>query len=701
MPKQSSLLSFFAPTNAIKCTNTNSRVSEKFSKDETRPASTASTRGNAAANHVTPLRPKAQSAASVEHKDDGTPASASTAAFTPLSIFPARGEGGGSQTKFSGTPLERDVEDPGPPEPSSSSTSVAFDSDDESSDGDNNDSDNFPGANEEAEEGMRTGDENTDGVRDEFGRQLSEYELLRLRNIDRNNKRLAQLGLIGSPSSTLIHVEEEMRRTKHRKRQRVGGDTTRSKVPVMPTRRSTRNRRSVLQGSTEELSIQDHIFSYQDVHAEEEPEGREEEELFTISPVLGYEISDDSVGVTNDVGSCSNDLGTSFETSVSPEAIACLKPMGNRLCPPNGLGAIYTLQFYPKEWCPMAHADDRSWLVGAGKAGIISLWDFSWAPTCADVSEDDRMVNPILSWKAHGGRWVADAHFLPAPRSGGDISRTSPSRLLSAANDGSICLWDLSAVSVSSGAPKLLCRTGKELHRSGIFSMDVNVVNGRDYQVATGSKDKSVAISTMNSIATGRGAVWVSDYHSAKVGAVALERTGTTLVASASDDGYIAVQDYRSNGKKQVVAELGDAHFKPHSVAWNPLDKNFLMTAGLDNEIKIFDIRSSHRPVSSYLGHVPSNLGKYKRIHRPVFYNPCRRSSKKDLFSLSGGERSYSISMFRNSAATQSVISVYSRGKLPSGSGDAGCLAVQGERVACAVDGGEVLLLAPQLKVIT
>ena len=49
-------------------------------------------------------------------------------------------------------------------------------------------------------------------------------------------------------------------------------------------------------------------------------------------------------------------------------------------------------------------------------------------------------------------------------------------------------------------------------------------------------------------------------------------------------------------------------------------------------------------------------------------------------------------------SSTYAIVSVYSRAKLPSGCGDAGCLAVQGERVASTVDGGEVLLLAPQVR---
>lgn len=120
--------------------------------------------------------------------------------------------------------------------------------------------------------------------------------------------------------------------------------------------------------------------------------------------------------------------------------------------------------------------------------------------------------------------------------------------------------------------------------------------------------------------------------------------------------------------------------------------------AGLDDQIKVFDIRSLGRPLLSYFGHVPSNLAKYKRIHHPVFYNPCKKTVSAEQFVLSGGENSRSLSMFRNHDAKDTMVSVYSRGKLPSDCGDAGCLSVQGEKVASTVDGGEVLLLSPQTK---
>ena len=524
--------------------------------------------------------------------------------------------------------------------------------------------------------------------------QLSDYELLRLRNIERNNRRLVELGLAGDWSSAMPSNATQQQAKKKRARKKVKGDTTKARTPAMPTRRSTRARRTVLEATAEgEGSFGASNLSAEGIDVakpkyQEMAEFEEEavEEVFTVSPMLEYAMNAD--GAAGDAADSS--IHEEWSTNTQPNDIQCLKPIGKRLAPPNGLGAIYSLQFYPQEWCPEQRSGNHSWMVGAGKAGIISLWDCNWSAGSSTSAAEDEMIDPVLSWKAHSGRWVADVRFLPSAS-----SKSPPSRLLSAANDGSVCLWDLSTVSSLNGSPKMLCRTGKELHRSGIFAMDVDVGQTQTH-IATGSKDKTVAVTALDAIARGNGFAepsWVSDYHAAKVGAVALCGKGTSLVARASDDGSIAVHDFRADGKKRVVAELIDAHYRPHSVSWDPLSANHLMTAGLDDQIKVFDIRSLDKPLFTYQGHVPT-LSKYKRIHHPVFYNPCQRTASSELFVLSGGESSAALSMFRNEDAKESVVSVYSRGRLPADCGDAGCLAIQGQRVASTVDGGEVLLLA-------
>jgi len=404
---------------------------------------------------------------------------------------------------------------------------------------------------------------------------------------------------------------------------------------------------------------------------------------------------------------------------------------------------------------------------------MIALWDTnhnSTSTNTADDNEDDDddnidnhnddrknnvddiFVDPVLSWKAHSGRWIADAKFLPGsitPSSSSSKATTTatdaPSCLITAGNDGTVCLWDLSTVSFSTGAPKLLHRTGKAYHSSGIFCMDVSSStynntntdrnsdininsNSSNTMICTGSKDKSVAVSSLESLhLTNNGTpMWRSRFHTAKVGDVKLQSPTSTVLASASDDGLVALHDYRMNGagsasesssswSSSLVAKLEDAHDRPHSVLWDPCNKSIFVTAGLDPIIKVWDQRNLSKPIASLQGHVPTSTGKCKKIHRPIFFFPRMMMTATTttttttnatgkyqcLFLLTGGQGSSSVSMYQmgyqnnNHASSISQSSLFSRGKLPVDSGDSGCIAVNGKQVAVAVDQGEIIILEP------
>ena len=122
--------------------------------------------------------------------------------------------------------------------------------------------------------------------------------------------------------------------------------------------------------------------------------------------------------------------------------------------------------------------------------------------------------------------------------------------------------------------------------------------------------------------------------------------------------------------------------------------------AGLDEVIKLWDLRNTASPIASYHGHVPASGRKLKNIHRPAFLVTAASPSAPSLesFILSGGETSHAISMFQLSPRGDCHMesppqSVFSRGRLPMDVGDIGSLAVHGRNVAVAA-GGEVLLLS-------
>ena len=553
-------------------------------------------------------------------------------------------------------------------------------------------------------------------------------------------------------------------------------------IRKQPIRRSSRRNR-FSSGSTNDDSVGDSIID--DDNGSDETKGtkekqkqkkeEEEKECYTVSPLLQYEMTTTGHTTSSETNNNNNNNSpkdkdnnidttcytttvSSFSSSSSSNCLVVKK--GPRFIPPKGLNAIYSLDFWKNNNTDNNNNNDRnsnsnssssSWLVGAGKSGIIALWDTNTTAatihntyTSSAVVDDNNnnnnndihsFVDPILYWKGHSGRWIADAKFIPGPIISTTTSSSStsnnaqpppPSRLVTAGNDGTVCLWDLSTVSISTGIPKLLNRTGKALHTSGIFCMDVTNYdrsyannNYNDLMICTGSKDKSIAISSLESItndATGGTPIWTSRFHTAKVGSVKLQSPISTMLASASDDGSVAIHDYRMNGNtsggsSSLVAKLENAHARPHSVLWDRYNETTLVTAGLDPIIKVWDQRNLSEPILCLQGHVPNSTGsRCKKIHRPTFFYPGKKGRRttaiensllpniddSDPFLLTGGQGSTSVSMYQIDTATANTsASLFSRGKLPIDCGNAGCIAVNGNQVAVTVDQGEIIILEP------
>jgi hypothetical protein len=314
----------------------------------------------------------------------------------------------------------------------------------------------------------------------------------------------------------------------------------------------------------------------------------EESELFSVSPLLEYQMT-----MTNhNEESSSTTSNTVNDTQREWKGITSLVPSNSRLIPPSGLNSIYSLQYYSNQHLSGSNDNDghsfSSWLVGAGKSGIIALWD------CSNNNKKGcEYIDPVISWKGHGGRWIADARFLPPPPAciGSEGCSTVagsgvPSRLLTAGNDGTVCHWDLTSTSVKTGMPKLLKQSSKALHASGIFSMDVSSSptsssSLNNIRIVTGSKDKTIAVSSLDRLDDMP--LWRSDFHSAKVGSVnfssVIAHGDIPLIASASDDGLVAIHDARmSVSNNCVAAKLEDSHCKPHSAVWLPGSDTIFMT---------------------------------------------------------------------------------------------------------------------------
>jgi hypothetical protein len=401
----------------------------------------------------------------------------------------------------------------------------------------------------------------------------SAYELLREEKIARNNARLKELGLLTMKQPRKPH-------------KRVFKPT-----PVLPARRSRRLDEVVT--ATASTTKDDGTMDLAGfiTTSSIEPEGTNvvENELCTVLPLVEYQVM-----LTQHTEGTSSESYSVDDVQGKWNGIASLVSSTSRLVPPKGLTGKYSLRFCPSQYCRSSDNDglpSPSWLVGAGKGGIITLWN------CSHKNRKGyENIDPVISWK--GGKSIADAFFLPPPpttHSGGDEGSSTvagggvPSRLLTAGGNhcGTVCHWDLTSISVRTEAPKRLEHSG--LHKSAICSMDISsrLTSSsflKNISIVTGSKDNTIAVSTLDRLSDKP--IWRTDFHRDKVGSVnfpsGFAHGEIPLIASASDDGLVAIHDARLNGLRGcnncVVTKLEDIHVKPHSAIWMPGSSHIFMT---------------------------------------------------------------------------------------------------------------------------
>ena len=459
---------------------------------------------------------------------------------------------------------------------------------------------------------------------------LSPYELMRIKRIKRNEEHLIKLGLL-SPNGT-SSIQESVNQNRKRRRKGVAKSSiSSSHQGVHPTRRSTRIKRTTGTFIDDDMHYENEQKVDDTTNTKIKIENIKEEIQYQVSPIVEYAM-DEKIKVAS----------TLYRSTSLPgdETFSCPKSFseaGPKLIPPAGLTAIYSLQFCPHyNEKSMLSCSETNLIVGAGKSGIISVWNWhlhSHSQTSCEnnlSAADDRRhyvqpeikqdstdlsssgIYPMLSWKGHKNRWISSAHFLPpilsstskcesknpasylSPRKNCTNSPFNAPSLITAGNDGALCLWDLSSVTVSTGVPKLIFNN-KTLHTSGIFAMDTNLRNqalSRDTKlskienllICTGSKDKTIAVSELKEMITNGDdsscVMWKSAYHTGKVSSVAMRGIESSLLLSASDDGNIAIHDYKVNGTRigSLASELKSVHTKPHSVEWDPLRQHEFLT---------------------------------------------------------------------------------------------------------------------------
>jgi WD40 repeat protein len=439
------------------------------------------------------------------------------------------------------------------------------------------------------------------------GDSITDYERVRQENIERNQQFLRELGLAGA--SLLVPepvVEPASGARKHKVRRRA----EREIIPREILPRRVQPRRGVKGSQTSGLTgdgVEEEQVSISGNSNENESDSEQKPTEFDDSSVLQYLLST-AVSTVQTVGSD----GEKSEVNPSSQQSATLQPIRfndpsfsnesrttsspNTILQSVDLTAVYSMDF---------HRDSRLFVAG-GKGGNVAVFalpeyrmeanvatarvDSQQTPTIVDDSV--AVYDPLLVFRAHN-RWVSCTKFLSM---GG---RDSDIRLLSAADDGVVKLWDLAQTSQQQTAKVLATSSCGHANGRGIFSLDE-----RQGELITGSKDRTVCVSRVSPLGDITPMTQFSELHDGVVKSVSWQggpcrNSAPSTFASGGQDQRVCVKDIRSGfgaSASSADVEITGAHAGGvHTVLWCPHDhgEHWLATAGYDGLVNVFDIRAT------------------------------------------------------------------------------------------------------------
>ena len=269
-----------------------------------------------------------------------------------------------------------------------------------------------------------------------------------------------------------------------------------------------------------------------------------------------------------------------------------------------------------------AASSDADMLVVGGHEGRASVFA-ARSPSAA----------PLLSWKAHKG-WLCGLQLLPDP---------TRRLLLSASNDASVSLWDISR---SAGSTPQRLSTSSALHSRGIFSLHAPCSSA----IWTSSKDGCSRLSSLGDDGALRpGRLFEGHHERGVVKCVRARCEGggwATLAADGGEDGRICMLDARV--PEACVMTLERAHPGPvNSLEWQAeAGGGLLLSAGFDPVARLWDIRAAKEPLHCLRGHcAPGAPARLRNIYRPCFVgggsavaSPGEGWTRLSLFCARSGE---------------------------------------------------------------
>eukprot|EP00911_Craspedida_sp_UC1_P002014 UC1_evm1s1554 len=266
-------------------------------------------------------------------------------------------------------------------------------------------------------------------------------------------------------------------------------------------------------------------------------------------------------------------------------------------------------------------------LCVAGKRGVISFYDLN-APQAQKKKEEEGEVEceyeeyegeePIFGAKAHK-RWISEVQYVgPGPD-----TENNGALIASAADDGALVLSEFTTVIHANGtrgtkatspAAKLLPLARRDaLHAGrGIFSMHV-----RNNRILTCSKDGTAAVTPMTTTSLEGGTLY-DDFSGGVLKCARWQPDFADGFAVCGNDRCVYLFDARAPSSPQRTLE--DAHAGAvNALAFAPNAPHTLATSGSDGIIHLWDARHDSVPRASLSGHHARRAGKSSLTH-PVFF---------------------------------------------------------------------------------
>ena len=452
-------------------------------------------------------------------------------------------------------------------------------------------------------------------------------EEARRENVARNRAMLSSLGLQGATTAAPRGAPQRAGANGKKPPRKV----PRESLAVIPLRRSTRSRAggggaaSGVGPPTE--AVEDRAIALALSQSRNEAEGDEERRRF-LANVKRYSMEDSrgterggSLNVARALGLGDGDdsiAASGLDGDHPGEAtFAALAGIHGGIFESPDVKKIYSIDL----------SEDRRLLACGGHGGRVAVFG-----TCDYDGADGG-----LGFQAGRG-WIGEVQFAST-----SADRERP-MLFTSGNDGCVALWE--AGDWRSGAVPRQVVERRDLHAGGIFSLHegggVVVTCGKDGRVSRTVVDPATASLRLE-----------TSYDQHRVGVAKCVRLQTlplgpsqgnsppVLMADCGNDGAVCVLDARVPPHGVPSTRIQGAHSGAgvNFVEWHPQDQHVLLSAGFDPCVRLWDLRSTSRPLNVLTGH--HEAASIRGMHRPSFCGPLGG------LVATTGERSHAVSLYR------------------------------------------------------